>query len=97
MWLCFGAELPITVLIWGFPETTPGESVSWGGADINGTGVDITAFYYIVGTFDGSSLRLYKDGSLIAGPVAATPATAANPAAVIGSAFGAFYFNGDIR
>ena len=68
----------------------------WGGADINGTGVDTTAFHHIVGTFDGSSLRLYKDGSLIAGPVAATPATSANPAAAIGSAFGAFYFNGDI-
>ncbi|MGB9474068.1 MAG: hypothetical protein WCE87_03250, partial [Candidatus Udaeobacter sp.] len=30
------------------------------------------------------------------GPVAATPATASNPGAAIGSAFGAFYFNGDI-
>ena len=68
----------------------------WGGADINGTGVDTSAFHHIVGTFDGSNLRLYKDGSLIAGPIAATPATSANPAAIIGSAFGAFYFNGDI-
>ncbi|MGB9475668.1 MAG: LamG-like jellyroll fold domain-containing protein, partial [Candidatus Udaeobacter sp.] len=50
----------------------------------------------VAGTFDGSSLRLYKDGLLIAGPVAATPATASNPTAVLGSAFGAFYFNGDV-
>src|SRR5882672_11423430 len=68
----------------------------WGGAAVNGTGVDTTAFHHIAGTFDGSSLRLYKDGSLIAGPVAASPATSSNPAAVIGSAFGAFYFDGDI-
>ncbi len=68
----------------------------WGGADVDGTGVDLTAFHHIAGTFDGSSLRLYKDGLLIAGPVAATPATASNPGAAIGSAFGGFYFNGDI-
>jgi hypothetical protein len=68
----------------------------WGGADVNGTGVDTSAFHHIAGTFDGSSLRLYKDGSLIAGPVAASPATSSNPGAVIGSAFGAFYFNGDV-
>ena len=80
----------------GLPGNNTWRVGFWGGADINGTGVDTTAFHHIVGTFDGSSLRLYKDGSLIAGPVAATPATSANPAAVIGSAFGAFYFNGDI-
>jgi len=68
----------------------------WGGADVNGTGVDTSAFHHIAGTFDGSSLRLYKDGSLIAGPIAASPATSSNPGAVIGSAFGAFYFNGDV-
>jgi hypothetical protein len=27
----------------------------WGGADVNGTGVNISAFHHIVGTFDGSS------------------------------------------
>jgi len=68
----------------------------WGGADVNGTGVDTSAFHHIVGTFDGSSLRLYKDGSLIAGPIAASPTTSSNPGAVIGSAYGAFYFNGDL-
>jgi hypothetical protein len=68
----------------------------WGGADVNGAGVDTSAFHHIVGTFDGSNLRLYKDGALIGGPVAASPATASNPSAVIGSAFGAFYFNGDV-
>src|SRR5438477_6245249 len=68
----------------------------WGGAAVDGTGVDTSAFHHIAGTFDGSSLRLYKDGSLIAGPVAASPATSSNPAAAIGSAFGAFYFNGDV-
>ena len=68
----------------------------WGGAAVDGTGVDLTAFHHIAGTFDGSSLRLYRDGLLIAGPVAASPATASNPGAAIGSAFGGFYFNGDI-
>ncbi|HEU0272951.1 MAG TPA: LamG-like jellyroll fold domain-containing protein, partial [Candidatus Udaeobacter sp.] len=67
-----------------------------GGASVDGTGVDTTAFHHIVGTFDGSSLRLYKDGLLIAGPVAATPATAANPGAAIANSFGAYYFNGDV-
>src|SRR5438874_4316554 len=68
----------------------------WGGVDINGTGVDTTAFHHIAGTFDGSNLRLYKDGSLIAGPVAASPATSSNPGAAIATSFGAFYFNGDV-
>jgi Concanavalin A-like lectin/glucanases superfamily/Domain of unknown function (DUF2341) len=68
----------------------------WGGADVNATGVDTSAFHHIVGTFDGSSLRLYKDGSLIAGPTAASPTTSSNPGAVIGSWFGAFYFDGDL-
>ena len=68
----------------------------WGGADVDGTGVDLAAFHHVAGTFDGSSLRLYKDGLLIAGPVAVSPATASNPGAAIGSAFGGFYFNGDI-
>ena len=69
----------------------------WGGADVDGTGVDTSAFHHIVGTFDGSNLRLYKDGSLIAGPVAASPATSSNPSCCDWlRSFGAFYFNGDI-
>ena len=68
----------------------------WGGADVNGTGVDTSAFHHIVGTFDGSNLRLYNDGSLIAGPIAASPTTSSNPSAAIGRSFGAFYFDGDI-
>ena len=68
----------------------------WGGAAVNGTGVDTTAFHHIVGTFDGSSLRLYKDGSLIGGPVSASPTTASNPGGAIAASFGAYYFNGDV-
>jgi hypothetical protein len=68
----------------------------WGGADINGTGVDTTAFHHIVGTFDGSSLRLYKDGSLIAGPTAASPTTSSNTGAAIATSFGAYYFDGNV-
>src|SRR5207248_2111150 len=68
----------------------------WGGADVNGTGVDTSGFHHIVGTFDGSSLRLYNDGALIVGPVAASPATASNPGATIGSVAGVFCWNGDI-
>ena len=68
----------------------------WGGADVNGTGVDTTAFHHIVGTFDGSSLRLYKDGSLIAGPTAASPTTSSNTGAAIATSFGAYYFDGNV-
>ena len=64
----------------------------WGGAAVNGTGVDTSAFHHIVGTFDGSNLRLYKDGSLIAGPVAASPTTSSNPGAAIAASFGAYLF-----
>ena len=68
----------------------------WGGADVNGTGVDTSAFHHIVGTFDGSNLRLYKDGALIAGPIAASPTTSSSPVATIGSVAGVFCWNGDI-
>ena len=68
----------------------------WGGAACDGTGVDTSAFHHIVGTFDGSSLRLYKDGSLLAGPTAASPTTAPYSLGTIGSAFGGTYWNGDI-
>jgi len=69
----------------------------WGGADVNGTGVDTSAFHHIVGTFDGSSLRLYKDGSLLAGPTAASPTTSSSLSAVIGaSSFWSSTFNGNI-
>ncbi|HET6888026.1 MAG TPA: LamG-like jellyroll fold domain-containing protein, partial [Candidatus Udaeobacter sp.] len=43
-----------------------------------------------------SNLRLYKDGSLFAGPTAASPATAPYSQGTIGSAFGGSYWNGDI-
>jgi len=68
----------------------------WGGAAVDGTGVDLGSFHHIVGTFDGSNLRLYKDGSLLAGPTAASPATAPYSQGTIGSAFGGAYWNGDI-
>jgi len=68
----------------------------WGGADVNGTGVDTSAFHHIIGTFDGSNLRLYKDGSLLAGPTAASPATSSSPGATMGSVSGVFGWNGDI-
>src|SRR5207253_9490650 len=35
-------------------------------------------------TFDGSNLRLYKNGSLVAGPTSATPSTSSLPEALIG-------------
>src|SRR5207248_5512195 len=68
----------------------------WGGAAVDGTGVDTTAFHHIAGTFDGASLRLYKDGLLIAGPVASSPANSSSPGGAIATAFGAFYFSGDV-
>ena len=68
----------------------------WGGASVDGTGVDTSAFHHIAGTFDGSNLRLYKDGALIAGPIAASPATASNPSAAIATSFGGFFFDGDV-
>jgi Concanavalin A-like lectin/glucanases superfamily/Domain of unknown function (DUF2341) len=95
------------VLMWGETSNNgphmvlPGNNTwrvgLWGGADVNGTGVDTSAFHHIVGTFDGSSLRLYKDGSLLAGPTAASPATSSSPRAVIGaSSFWSSTFNGNI-
>jgi len=68
----------------------------WGGADVNGTGVDTSVFHHIVGSFDGSNLRLYKDGSLLAGPVAASPNTSSSPGSTIASVTGVFCWNGDI-
>src|SRR4029450_3718673 len=69
----------------------------WGGADVNLTGGDTSAFHHIVGTSDGSSLRLYKDGSLLGGPTAASPATSTNPFATIGaSSSWSSTFNGNI-
>src|SRR4029077_10889754 len=68
----------------------------WGGADATGTGVDTTAFHHIVGTFDGSSLRLYKDGSLLARPTAASPAASSSPGITIVSLAGFFCWNGEI-
>src|SRR5207249_3228934 len=58
--------------------------------------VDLTTWQHVVGTFDGSNLRLYKNGSLISGPNSASPASAAGPVADIGSFFGAFCWNGNI-
>ena len=60
-----GAKLPITVPIWVSPGTTAGELVSGAVRDVNwNRSKYYSAFHHIVGTFDGSSLRLYKDGSL---------------------------------
>jgi hypothetical protein len=96
-----------TVLMWGQTSNNgphmvlPGNNSwrvgFWGGADVSGTGVDTSAFHHIVGTFDGSSLRLYKDGSLLAGPTTASPATSTNPFATIGaSSSWSSPFNGNI-
>jgi Concanavalin A-like lectin/glucanases superfamily/Domain of unknown function (DUF2341)/Fibronectin type III domain len=69
----------------------------WGGADVSTSGVDTLAFHHIVGTFDGASLRLYKDGSLLAGPRAASPTASSTLSAVIGaSSFWSSTFNGNI-
>src|SRR5262249_13160311 len=68
----------------------------FGGANATASGVDTTAFHHIVGTFDGTSLRLYKDGLLAGGPAAASPAAANTVSAGIGAAFGSRFFNGDI-
>jgi Concanavalin A-like lectin/glucanases superfamily len=58
--------------------------------------VSAGSWQHVVGTFDGSSLRLYKNGSLVAGPKSASPATSANPGGWIGSFSGTQFFNGDI-
>jgi len=68
----------------------------WGGASTNGGTVSAGSWQHVVGTFDGSSLRLYKNGSLVAGPKSASPATSANPGGWIGSFSGIQSFNGDI-
>ncbi len=47
----------------------------WGGATCDGGSLDTNNLQQIVGTFDGSNLRLYKNGSLVAGPTAATPSS----------------------
>src|SRR5207253_2446079 len=56
----------------------------WGGATCDGGSLDTNNLQHIVGTFDGSNLRLYKNGSLVAGPTSATPSTSSLPEALIG-------------
>ena len=68
----------------------------YGGAGTDGGTVSAGSWQHVVGTFDGSSLRLYKNGSLVAGPTSASPATSASPGGWIGSFSGAQFFNGDI-
>ena len=68
----------------------------WGGATVDGTGVDTSAFHHIVGTFDGSNLRLYKDGSLMAGPIAARLLLQSNLGPPLVLRLAVSYFNGDI-
>jgi hypothetical protein len=68
----------------------------WGGAATDGGSVNLNTWQHVVGTFDGSNLRLYKNGSLISGPNSASPASASSPEADIGSFFDAFCWGGDI-
>jgi hypothetical protein len=68
----------------------------YGGANADGGSISTGSWQHVVGTFDGSSLRLYKNGSLVAGPKSASPATSANPGGWIGSFSGLQFFNGDI-
>ncbi len=69
----------------------------WGGATCDGGSLDTNNLQQIVGTFDGSNLRLYKNGSLVAGPTAATPTTSSVPEALIGrGALGNSPWTGDI-
>src|SRR5205823_1120398 len=69
----------------------------WGGATCDGGSLDTNNLQHIVGTFDGSNLRLYKNGSLVAGPTAATPTTSSVPEALIGrGALGNSPWSGDI-
>ena len=68
----------------------------WGGASADGGSVNLNTWQHIVGTFDGANLRLYKNGSLIAGPNSASPSSISLSSAAIGSRFGDFLFNGDV-
>ena len=61
-----------------------------------GGSLDTTQFQLVVGTFDGTSLRLYKNGSLIGGPTAATPVSPASPSAWIGNWFNGFHPTGTL-
>ena len=59
--------------------------------------LDTSNLQYVVGTFDGSNLRLYKNGSLVGGPTAASPATSITSEALIGrGALGNSPWSGDI-
>jgi hypothetical protein len=105
-WAKPSADANYAVVAWGNtsnngPVITMTGSNQWktgffGGANVTVSGVDTTAFHHIVGTFDGSNLRLYKDGSLAGGPTAASPAAANTISAGIGAAFGTRFFDGNI-
>src|SRR5207302_5739056 len=56
----------------------------WGGATCDGGSLDTNNLQHIVGTFDGSNLCLYKNGSVVAGPTSATPSASSLPEALIG-------------
>ena len=68
----------------------------FGGANSDGGSVSTGSWQHVVGTFDGSSLRLYKNGSLVGGPTSASPTISGNPGGWIGSFSGTQFFNGDI-
>ena len=82
------------------PTTTFWRVGFWGGtsADAGAGTVSLNTWQFMTGTFDGTNLRLYKNGLLIAGPTAATPAASASPVAGIGAnnSGGSSYFRGSI-
>ena len=71
--------------------------VAFGGTSCDGGSLDTSNLHVLVGTFDGSNLRLYKNGSLVGGPTAASPATSITSEALIGrGALGNSPWSGDI-
>jgi hypothetical protein len=69
----------------------------WGGTNCDGGTTTAGAWQYVVGTYDGTNLRCYVNGSLTGGPTAATPTTSSSPTAAIGfTLVGSNPFDGDI-
>jgi hypothetical protein len=98
----------LAVMAWGQRVTNSGVQIgangaggTWrlslfGGVTCDGGTVSTGTWQHLVGTFDGSSLRLFKNGVLVRGPTAAAPVAPATPGAWIGSYGGLQYFNGNI-
>ncbi|MEK7595866.1 MAG: LamG-like jellyroll fold domain-containing protein [Patescibacteria group bacterium] len=81
----------------GKPQFVVGTSVGAGEERVTApTAIDTNRWYFVAGTFDGSMMRLYIDGILVASQANSNPSVANNEAVKIGFNFNGRYFDGFI-